>query len=306
VLKTNMKDDMTKNLPIYSSLDKRICERSYEPRHHRTWLIGDVILFGIQNEWEDGYFMSFAWATLKGYERHIKWTHLDRHRTRSKLYSKCLPGETDDEHNWRITVRGTQAEYAAFLGLGLSPVSQLGDTRIRSTNSDLNKDILLYWNDLPMRVEVKTSPRIGLVDDIFCNNIESGYKGSPGYKGEPGCLFVPSWQGITADLYIHLIYDRHPLYPNNVDCMTYELAGAATKDMLRASSRGRCAGFEVLRSCLIDVNDACARVYAARQMIPHVLQVLPHFTNCHAVNVDSKLQVISTERENARSNAQHV
>ena len=153
---------------------------------------------------------------------------------------------------------------------------------------------------------MKTSPRIGLVDDIFCNNIESGYKGSPGYKGEPGCLFVPSWQGITADLYIHLIYDRHPLYPNNVDCMTYELAGAATKDMLRASSRGRCAGYEVLRSCLIDVNKACEKVYAAHQIRNPLLPLLHNFTYHHYDHVDSMLHVKSSERESVRSNAQRA
>ena len=280
------------HLAIYPSLDNRICERAYRPHPNRMWRIGDIILFGIQNDWECGYFMSFAWATLKGYERHIKWTHLDRHRTRSKLYSKCLPGETEDEHNWRITVRGTQAEYAAFLGLGLSPVAQLGDTRIRNTHADVNKDILLYWNHLPIRVEVKTSPRIGLVDNIFCSNIDREYKGSPGYKGEPGCLFVPAWQGMTADVYIHLIYDRHPLFPHNVDCMTYELAGAATKNMLRTSSRGRCAGYEVPRSCLIDVADAFASVYAAHHQ-PITCQL---FTASYSVNVDSISHAKSDDR----------
>ena len=293
-------------LPVYSSLDKRICDRAYRPYPHRTWCIGDVILFGIQNPWEDGYFMSFAWATLKGYERHIKWTHLDRHRTRSRLYSKCIPGETDDEHNWRITVRGTQAEYAAFLGLGLSPVLQLGDTRIRSTHADANKDILLYWNNLPMRVEVKTSPRIGLVDNLFCGHVDSGYKGSPGYKGEPGCLFVPSWQGRTADVYIHLIYDRHPLYPDSVDCMTYELAGAATKDMLRVSSRGRCAGFEVQRSCLIDIHEAFAKVYAVYQHAHSNPTSCTIFASSHRGHVDSISHVTSDETHRHHSNAQHV
>jgi hypothetical protein len=307
-----MKYDMTR-LPIYRSLDKRICQRSYKPNCNSIWLIGDVILFGIQNEWEDDHFMSFAWATLKGYERHIKWTHLDRNRTRSRLYSKCLPGESEDEHNWRITVRGTQAEYAAFLGLGLSPVSQLGDTRIRSTHADLNKDILLFWNDVPIRVEVKTSPRIGLVDNIFCNHVDNGYKGSPGYNGEPGCLFVPSWQGLTADVYIHLLYDRHPLSPNNVDCMTYELAGAATKDMLRVSSRGRCTGYEVPRSSLIEVNDAFDRVCDAykSQLNTHVKATT---TNAFSADTDGRVDTmlpvrssgLVTGKVTAQSNAQHA
>jgi hypothetical protein len=126
-------------------------------------------------------------------------------------------------------------------------------------------------------------------------------------------LFVPSWQGLTADVYIHLLYDRHPLSPNNVDCMTYELAGAATKDMLRVSSRGRCTGYEVPRSSLIEVNDAFDRVCDAykSQLNTHVKATT---TNAFSADTDGRVDTmlpvrssgLVTGKVTAQSNAQHA
>lgn len=226
------------------------------------WRIGSRIVGGHGSNNSGGHeFESPAWATLVGYKRQYTWLAADPTFSRSKLYSGALPGETVARHNLRTGVRGAQCEYAAFLGLNLSPTLAMQDTHIRSIRTDHGKDIVVPWKGRRLTVDVKGIARPGTRDESF-GPLDPRYRGVPhppegrGYcplpKSEPALrlnrLFMPMWQlAKPADVYVQVMHEPNPACPDRSDGFVCTFIGACPAVLMRPSQRGRTEGMEAPR-----------------------------------------------------------